>query len=198
MGCPNPATDPEQVGVGAIRLLGRQVIEELLPPEVIRLAHARIAEGLDATSQKVFQREGEVIYSKPLVDWTERREYAREVLKLADHYPTHEAGEGITVHVQVAGVDLGRMVGAYDSSVDTQPLEPSEPILDVVADTSEPAGALSGRARMDTSGNGDRGQEPGIPANTEQAPDRGFSETLVKTEPVQKRQRSRVNRRRVS
>ena len=91
-----------------LQILGRSMLEAAgLTDVVIRKAHQRLAEGLDADTVKVFHSEGEILYSQPLTDWTERREAAKEVLKLADHYPArteHEFAGEITFVVK--GLDL--------------------------------------------------------------------------------------------
>ena len=84
--------------VARMELLGRSMLAAAgLTDAVIRKAYTRISEGLDATETKAFHSEGDVIYSQPMIAWTERRESAKEILKLADHYPSrleHEfAGE---------------------------------------------------------------------------------------------------------
>lgn len=46
----------------------------------------RIREGLDATEIKVFAYEGGVIYSKPLIAWSERRQYAELAARFGGYY----------------------------------------------------------------------------------------------------------------
>lgn len=93
-----------------LQILGRSMLEAAgLTDTVIRKAHQRLAEGLDANEIKVFHNEGELVYSQPLTDWTERREAAKEVLKLADHYPArteHEFAGEITFVVKGLDPDM--------------------------------------------------------------------------------------------
>jgi hypothetical protein len=60
---------------------------------------------------KKFQHEGAVVSAEPEADFTERREAAKEVLKLGDYYPdrldVNIGGEGLTVILR--GLDEGRV-----------------------------------------------------------------------------------------
>jgi hypothetical protein len=71
-------------------LLGRAMLAEAgYTNSTIAKAHRRAGEALDATKQKVLQHEGVIVLGPEQVDFTERREAAALVLKLADHFPTH-------------------------------------------------------------------------------------------------------------
>lgn len=78
-------------------LLGRAAVPRLLREADVDRAYAVLRAGLEATRRRAFQYEGAILYGEAEVDWEERRECAREVLRLADHYPNrleHEvAGE---------------------------------------------------------------------------------------------------------
>lgn len=84
--------------------------EHLFTP-MLRKAYVRLDEGMDATKVKVLQHEGEIILGPAQVDHTERREAAKEVLKLGDYYPdrldVHIGGDGLTVVLK--GLDEGRV-----------------------------------------------------------------------------------------
>ena len=60
-----------------------------------------LKEGLEATQVKVFQHQGEVVLGPAQVDYTERREAAKEVLRLNGCYPKESdvtvSGDHMTV-----------------------------------------------------------------------------------------------------
>lgn len=71
-----------------LMLLGRATLEAAgLTDEMVRKAYTRLHEGLDATRVKVFQHMGEPVIGPEQIDFTERRESAKELLRVADHYP---------------------------------------------------------------------------------------------------------------
>jgi hypothetical protein len=73
---------------GRLSVIGRAALEAAgLTDGMIKRAYRRLDEGLDATRVKVFREGGEVVVGPEQVDYTERREAAKEVLRVADHYP---------------------------------------------------------------------------------------------------------------
>jgi len=86
-------------------------LEEQVYLPFLRKAYQRIDEGMDAVKVKVLQYEGNVVLGPAQVDYTERREAAKEALKLADHYPdrldVNIGGDGLTVILQ--GLDESRV-----------------------------------------------------------------------------------------
>lgn len=89
-----------------LSLLGEAIFAPML-----HKAAQRLDEGLDATKQKVLQHDGEIILGPEQIDFTERREAAKEVLKLGDCYPdrldVNVGGDGLTVILR--GFDEGRV-----------------------------------------------------------------------------------------
>lgn len=89
-----------------VNLIGRAMVERLLTDDVIKKAYGCIADGLDATTVKVFMSEGAIVADEPRVDFTERRLTAELVTKIADHHPNkleHEVhGE---VKFTIVGLD---------------------------------------------------------------------------------------------
>jgi hypothetical protein len=87
-----------------------EYLAEQFAPMVPR-ALKRLDEGLDAVKVKVLQHEGEIVLGPEQADYTERREAAKEVLKLGDYYPdrldVHVGGDGLQVILQ--GLDAGRI-----------------------------------------------------------------------------------------
>ncbi|HET7208423.1 MAG TPA: hypothetical protein VFI95_17735 [Terriglobales bacterium] len=76
----NPSHNIER---GRVREVFAQLIRSTVPPELIV---QRIREGLDAAEIKVFQHEGGVVYSKPLVNWSERRDYLELAARYGGYY----------------------------------------------------------------------------------------------------------------
>ena len=62
----------------------------------------RIAEGLDATETKFFQKDGVVMDERELIAWSERREYAALAAKLLDVEPVRA--------LAVTGADGGPLI----------------------------------------------------------------------------------------
>ena len=68
---------------GAVKEAFQELIQQTIPiKKIIEL----LAEGLDAIETKVFMHEGGVIYSRPLVNFTERRHYLELVAKYGGYY----------------------------------------------------------------------------------------------------------------
>lgn len=90
----------------ALSFLGEQVLGEYL-------AHGlkRLREGMDATKVKILQHQGTIVEGPEQVDYPERREAAKEILKLGDYYPDkldlNIGGEGLTVVLK--GLDEERV-----------------------------------------------------------------------------------------
>jgi len=86
-------------------------LESQIFTPMLEKAYRRLDEGMDATKVKVLQHEGEIVLGPEQVDYTERREAAKEVLKLGDYYPdrldVNLGGDGLTVILQ--GLDEGRV-----------------------------------------------------------------------------------------
>lgn len=76
----NPGHNIER---GRVREAFAELIRATVPPELIV---QRIREGLDAVEIKVFQHEGGVLYSKPLVNWSERRQYVELAARFGGYY----------------------------------------------------------------------------------------------------------------
>ena len=66
------------------------IIQQAVPIEKIL---ERLAEGLDATETKVFMHEGGVIYSRPLVNFTERRHYVELAARYGGYYVNRQEVE---------------------------------------------------------------------------------------------------------
>ena len=86
-------------------------LEEQIFTPMLRKAFTRLDEGMDATKVKRFQYEGAIVEGPVEPDYTERREAAKEVLKLGDYYPdrldVHLGGEALTIVLK--GFDEGRV-----------------------------------------------------------------------------------------
>lgn len=76
----NPGHNIER---GRVREVFAELIRANVPPELIV---QRIREGLDAVEIKLFQHEGRVLDSKPLVNWSERRQYAELAARYGGYY----------------------------------------------------------------------------------------------------------------
>lgn len=94
-------------------LIGREAAISRIAGEMLDLAYRRIMESASAFRVKVFKTKGdEIIYSKPLPDFAERREAAELILTIADHKPRqtdHDALGGVTLVIQ--GGDLASVYG---------------------------------------------------------------------------------------
>ena len=76
----NPGHNIER---GQVREVFAELIRAAVPPErVVQL----IREGLGAMETKCFLHEGRVIYSRPLVNFTERRHYAELAARFGGYY----------------------------------------------------------------------------------------------------------------
>ena len=71
----------------------------------------RIAEGLDAEETKFFQKDGKVVSSRNLVNWTERREYAKLAAEYGGYFVPKQQiessgpnGGPIQVQASIAGM----------------------------------------------------------------------------------------------
>ena len=86
-------------------------LEEQIFTPMLRKAYQRLDEGMDATKVKVLQHDGEIVLGPAQVDHMERREAAKEVLKLGDYYPdrldVNLGGDGLTVILK--GLDEERV-----------------------------------------------------------------------------------------
>ena len=76
----NPGHNIER---GRVREVFAELIRATVPPEMIV---QRIREGLDAVEIKCFVHEGGVIYSRPLVNFIERRHYAELAARYGGYY----------------------------------------------------------------------------------------------------------------
>lgn len=76
----NPGHNIER---GRVREVFAELIRTTVPPELIV---QRIREGLYAVEIKVFQHEGGLLYSKPLVNWSERRHYLELAARYGGYY----------------------------------------------------------------------------------------------------------------
>ncbi len=76
----NPGHNIER---GSVREVFAELIRANVPPELIV---QRIREGLDAVETKCFVHEGGVIYSRPLVNFTERRHYVELAARMGGYY----------------------------------------------------------------------------------------------------------------
>jgi hypothetical protein len=95
-----------------VRASGRlSFLEAQMAPDFLQKAYTRIHEGMDAVKVKVLQHEGAIVLGPEQIDYTERREAAKEALKLCDQYPDrldlNVGGDGLTVVLQ--GLDEGRV-----------------------------------------------------------------------------------------
>jgi hypothetical protein len=68
---------------GAVKEAFRELIQQTIPVENII---ERLAEGLDAMETKCFVHDGGVIYSRPLVNFSERRHYIELAAKYGGYY----------------------------------------------------------------------------------------------------------------
>lgn len=68
---------------GAVKEAFQELIQQTIPVEKII---ERLAEGLDAMETKCFVHEGGVIYSRSLVNFTERRRYLELAVKYGGYY----------------------------------------------------------------------------------------------------------------
>lgn len=97
----------------AAPLIGREGAISRIAGEMLDLAYRRIIESASAFKVKVFKTKGdEIIYSKPLPDFAERREAAELILTIADHKPRqtdHDALGGVTLVIQ--GATIGQAYG---------------------------------------------------------------------------------------
>lgn len=108
---PNPETHPDRAGLDAI--MGRDIVARCLSTETIPLACKRLLEGLSATATKIFQRDGEIIYSKELPDYTARLEYVKAAFALTGANAPKDAQDGVQVNVFTNNVDIRKLVGAH-------------------------------------------------------------------------------------
>ena len=76
----NAAAIIERAGV---KKAFEEIIQQTIPLEkIIEL----LAEGLNATETRCFVHEGEVIYSRPMVNFTERRHYVELAVRYGGYY----------------------------------------------------------------------------------------------------------------
>ena len=76
----NPGHNIER---GRVREVFAELIRSTVPPGLIAL---RLREGVDAAEIKCFVHEGGLIYSRPLVNFTERRHYVELVARMGGYY----------------------------------------------------------------------------------------------------------------
>ena len=68
---------------GAVKEAFQELIQQTIPVEKIT---ERLAEGLDAMETRCFVHEGGLIYSRPMVNFTERRHYLELAARYGGYY----------------------------------------------------------------------------------------------------------------
>lgn len=78
----------------------------------------RIAEGVDAMDTKFFQKDGQVVESRDVVAWSERRHYAELAAKFGGYVETDSQSSGAQIGIQVVVEHIGN--AAHPASAETE------------------------------------------------------------------------------
>ena len=134
--CSTEETEPLNIPEKKLRapVFGREAARERIYGELIDLCYQRAKEGLSSFVVKVFKNKGELLYSKPLPDFTERREYADLILTLAEHKPKAVDPD------QLGGVTLVIQGGDITTAYGLPPLF-RQPLRALSASSTEEDGA---------------------------------------------------------
>ena len=101
----NGGANQRRIETPEVREAFAALIRKKISPEKIA---KRINEGLDAMETKFFQKDGNVVESRDVIAWSERRQYAELAAEYGDYVAPKKPVEGsvldgIQVNVQIVG-----------------------------------------------------------------------------------------------
>lgn len=94
----SPTTRPTSIESPSVKAAFSKLIRKLAPAHVVA---GKIAEGLNATETKFFQKDGVVTDRKDVVNWSERRQYAQLAAEYGEYVEKKDESPALTARVVV-------------------------------------------------------------------------------------------------